>query len=110
MSRTSDEVLRDALAHLEYMQEHAAQGLQHRLVLDAVCMRLSAAIEALAGLDAVTRDEMFGEEWPLMWGLRNRIAHGYLLVDEHVIAATISRDVPRIVARIRLRVRPPAVD
>ena len=32
-------------------------------------------------LDAVTRDEMFGEEWPLMWGLRNRIAHGYASVD-----------------------------
>ena len=36
-----------------------------------------------------------------MWGMRNRIAHGYLLVDPTVIRATLTHDVPTIVRRIR---------
>ena len=46
MSRTTIEILQDALAHFEIMQTHAEQGLEERLVIDAVCMRLSAGIHA----------------------------------------------------------------
>ena len=63
-------------------------------------MRLSAGLEALAGLDDATRDRMFGDAWPLMWGMRNRIAHGYLLVDAVVVHRTVEHDVPPIVAAI----------
>ena len=52
-----------------------------QLVIDAICMRLSAAIEALSQVDDQTRDALFGSDWPLMWGMRNRIAHGYASVD-----------------------------
>ncbi|MDO5635388.1 MAG: DUF86 domain-containing protein [Micrococcus sp.] len=96
-------MLADALAHFDLMQEHAARGLHERLVLDAVCMRLSAGIEALANLDGETRSELFGADWPLMWGLRNRIAHGYLLIDHQIIEATLARDIPRILPRMRQR-------
>lgn len=82
------------------MNEHAAQGLEQRLVLDAVCMRLSAGIEALAALDPQIREDLFGSDWPLMWGLRNRIAHGYLLIDDRIIEQTLARDVPTILERI----------
>lgn len=98
------EILQDALAHFEIMQGHAAQDLDERLVIDAVCMRLSAGIEALAALDPAVREEIFGEAWPLMWVMRNRIAHGYLLVDTTIIRQTLIHDVPSIVSRIRLRV------
>ena len=47
-------------------------------------MRLSAGIESLAGLDPALRQELFGETWPDVWGMRNRIAHGYLLVEPGV--------------------------
>ncbi|MDI9628481.1 MAG: DUF86 domain-containing protein [Acidobacteriota bacterium] len=104
MSRTTVEILQDALAHFEIMQDHAAQDLDERLVIDAVCMRLSAGIEALAALDPTVREEIFGEVWPLMWGMRNRIAHGYLLVETTIIRQTLIHDVPSIVSRIRLRV------
>ena len=63
-------------------------------------MRLSAGLEALAGLDDATQDRMFGDAWPLMWGMRNRIAHGYLLVDAVVVHRTVEHDVPPIVAAI----------
>ncbi len=66
-------------------------------------MRLSAGIEALAALDATTREEIFGGMWPLMWGMRNRIAHGYLLVDAVIIRETVTQDVPSIVSQISRR-------
>lgn len=98
------EILQDALAHFEIMHGHAEQGLDERLVIDAVCMRLSAGIESLAALDSDVREEVFGGVWPLMWGMRNRIAHGYLLVDTTLIRETLIHDVPAIMSRIRLRV------
>jgi hypothetical protein len=35
-------------------------------VIDAICMRLSAGVEALARLDTPTRDRPFGDAWPLI--------------------------------------------
>ena len=63
-------------------------------------MRLSAGVEALARLDAPTRDRLFGDAWPLMWGMRNRIAHGYLLVDTDIVRRTLDHDIPPIMASI----------
>ena len=103
MSRNTAEVLRDALAHFQILQGHAEEDLDEQLVIDAVCMRLSAGVEALAALDATTREEIFGGMWPLMWGMRNRIAHGYLLVDAAIIHQTVTRDVASIMSRICLR-------
>lgn len=102
MSRDSSEILRDAMAHLRIMRDHAERDLDDQLVLDAVCMRLSAGIEALATLDPATREEMFGQDWPLMWGMRNRIAHGYLLIDATIVRQTLAHDVPSIMSRVRL--------
>lgn len=47
------------------------------------------------------REELFPGRWALMWGMRNRIAHGYLLVDGAVVAATLRNDIPVIGDRIR---------
>ena len=44
-------ILCDALAHFRTMQTYAETDLDEQLVIDAVCMRLSAGIEALATLD-----------------------------------------------------------
>ncbi len=79
MSRSEEEVLHEALTHFELMLEHAQRDVIDQLVVDAVCMRLSAGVETLNRLDPSVRDRMFGDSWPLMWGMRNRIAHGYLL-------------------------------
>ena len=99
--RSSEEILLDALGHFDRMQAHAGHDLEDQLVIDAVCMRLSAGIETLATLDLAVRADLFGEDWRLMWGMRNRIAHGYLLVDSSIIRQTVTHDIPGIVARIR---------
>lgn len=35
-----------------------------------------------------------------MWGMRNRIAHGYLLVDADIVRRTLEHDIPPIMAAI----------
>lgn len=60
-------------------------------------MRLSVGIEVLARLDTNVRARLFGDDWQLMWGMRNRIAHGYLLVDSDIVNQRIEIDAPAIV-------------
>ena len=110
MSRGTSETLGDALAHFEIMQSHAEEDLDDQLVIDAVCMRLSAGIEALAALNPAIRQTLFGDAWSLMSGMRNRIAHGYLLVDPTIIRATLTHDVPSIMHRIRRALNTAAID
>ncbi|MGB7982613.1 MAG: HepT-like ribonuclease domain-containing protein [Candidatus Nanopelagicales bacterium] len=100
MTRTPEESLREAQAHFALMHQHAQGDLTDQLVIDAICMRLSAGLEALARLDTPIRDRLFGDEWPLMWGMRNRIAHGYLLVDTNIVRRTLQHDIPPVMARI----------
>ena len=100
MTRTSEQSLREARSHFALMRRHAQGDLDDQLVIDAICMRLSAGIEALARLDTTTRDRLFADAWPLMWGMRNRIAHGYLLVDTDIVRRTLEHDIPPILARI----------
>lgn len=64
--------------------------------LDAICMRISACIEALHGLPEPIREELFGETWHAMWGMRNRIAHTYARVERPVVLATLHDDLPAI--------------
>jgi uncharacterized protein with HEPN domain len=101
VTRRPEELLRDAMAHFELMQDYAQRDLSEQLVVDAVCLRLSAGIEALAGLDAERREDLFGHSWPLMWGMRNRIAHGYLLVAADIVRRTLEVDIPPIIESIR---------
>jgi uncharacterized protein with HEPN domain len=103
VSREPGEILGDALAHFQIMQAYSEHDLDDQLVIDAICMRLSAGIEALATLDPDVRDQLFGTDWPLMWGMRNRIAHGYLLVDTAIVRQTLTQDIPSITARIQDR-------
>lgn len=101
MSRSEQEILQEALTHFELMLEHAHGDVMDQLVVDAVCMRLSAGVEVLNRLHPSIRDGMFGDSWPLMWGMRNRIAHGYLLVEPAIIRRTLDTDIPAIIKQIR---------
>lgn len=103
MTRSDHEVLQEALTHFDLMLHHAQGDVTDQLVIDAVCMRLSAGLEVLDRLDPDVRDGMFGDSWPLMWGMRNRIAHGYLLVEPRVIRSTLDTDIPAIIVQIHQR-------
>ena len=65
MTRTLEESLREARSHFALMRRHAEGDLADQLVIDAVCMRPPAGVEALARLGTPTRDRLFGDAWPL---------------------------------------------
>ncbi len=100
MSRTTSERLADATRHLDAAIRYAADGRFDEKTIDAICMRISAGIEALNALSPSGREQLFGDQWPSMWGMRNRIAHTYSRVEVAVVIATVRDDLPEIRARI----------
>ncbi len=68
MSRSTQELLREALIHLELASKYGSDEDLDQLVIDAICMRLSAGIEVLARLDFHVRTKLFGDNWQFMWG------------------------------------------
>ncbi|CCH75071.1 Toxin-antitoxin system, antitoxin component family protein [Nostocoides australiense Ben110] len=101
MSRSTEELLRDALTHFDPAIGYAHAGALDQLAIDAVWLRLASGIEVLARLEPSVRESLFGQDWTLMWGMRNRIAHGYLLVDQGTVRETVERDLPEVVGALR---------
>ena len=86
---------------MEIAETYASMDLGQQVVPDAAAFRLSAGIEALPKLDEATRNALFGAIWADMWGMRNRIAHGYLLVDSRIVRRTMTVSLPELVQTIR---------
>lgn len=101
MTRSGGELLGDALAHFERIEGYAEGDLNEQVVIDAICMRLSAGIEVLGRLAPDSLEGLFGDSWTDMWGMRNRIAHGYLSVNTDIVRQTVEEDLPPIIAAIR---------
>ena len=57
-----DRVLAEAVA------EYGEGDQTDQKTVDAICMRLSAGVEAPYGLEAVEREALFGAVWNQMWG------------------------------------------
>ncbi|MGB3730369.1 DUF86 domain-containing protein [Microbacterium sp.] len=102
MSRTIDELVREALSHLEAVHRHLARGsVEDETVADAVSLRIAAMIETLHRGAPDLTDGFFGDEWAVIWGMRNRIAHGYAWVDIETVRATVEEDLPGVEAKLR---------
>lgn len=99
--RTPSEILEEALAHFEMASAYAQQDLAEQLVIDAASLRLPAGIDALSRLDESTRQRLFGPTWRAMKGMRNRIAHGYLLVDTDLVRDSLEDELPEVVTVLR---------
>ncbi|MEJ1088004.1 HepT-like ribonuclease domain-containing protein [Microbacterium sp. Mu-80] len=102
MKRTPQESLAEAIAHLDAMHRHLARGaIDDETVADAVSLRLAATIETLhRGAPDLTTG-LFGDEWSVIWGMRNRIAHGYAWIDIETVRATVDEDLPSVEATLR---------
>jgi uncharacterized protein with HEPN domain len=94
------QVLQEAMAHFEVVADYGSGDLSDQKTIDAIYMRLSAGIEALSGLSDADRAALFGDVWNEMWGMRNRIAHGYLLVEPATVRSTVDRDLPVMVEAV----------
>ena len=82
------------------MSRHAQGDLTDQLVIDAICMRLSAGIEALGRLEEYKAGPTVRRCLADHLGMRNRIAHGYLLVDTDIVRRTVEHDIPPILTSI----------
>ena len=100
MTRSDLELLQEAALHFGFVNTYADDGELDQKTIDAISLRISAGIEVLNRLAPAKRAELFGDNWSLMWGMRNRIAHGYLLVSAERIRETVARDLPQIVATL----------
>lgn len=106
MSRTDEELIRDALNHIDALKRHLERAdLSDETVADAVSLRLAAAIESLAQTTASFRETTFGAEWRDMWATRNRIAHGYTYIDLTLITGTVEQDLPAVEKKLRAALR-----
>lgn len=101
MSRSDREATQDALDHLSVLRSHLTRAdLGDQTVVDAVSLRLAAAIEAIAQGSDGLRERLFAGEWHIVWATRNRIAHSYIYIDHSIIAATVAEDVPALEAAL----------
>lgn len=102
MSRSDEELARDALDHIGRLKGHLGRAdLDDETVVDAVSLRLSAAIEAVSGTTPEFRDRIFGDDWKIIWATRNRIAHGYAYIDLSIIRSTVEQDLPGFEQKLR---------
>lgn len=111
MKRGDRELVLDALHHLGVLRRHVVgRSLEDQLVVDAVCLRLAAAIDAVARLSVPVREQAFGRRWQVIWATRNRIVHAYTVVDPAIIAATVKHDLEGFESALRSieqKLRPP---
>lgn len=109
MKRTDAQLARESLEHLAILGKHVVEGSwETQVLVDAVCLRLVAAIDAASRLSANGRARAFGEAWPAIWATRNRIAHGYTTVDRSIVRATVENDLGPFRAALRQLVDDPA--
>ena len=102
MTRTDREIIEESLDHLTILESHLQRGrTDDPLVLDAACMRLSAAIEVLSHLPEERRSSLFGNDWHAMWSTRNRIAHAYIGLDIGITVDTLHHDIPLLTSTLR---------
>lgn len=96
MSRTQRELLTDAQLHLDAIDDYTLIGLDHDVVRDAIAMRLTALLDALGKLPQETLDDLFGDAWNAMRGMRNRLVHGYHTIDREVVRITVVEELPGV--------------
>lgn len=81
------------------MRQHAQGDLADQLVIDAVCMTVRSRGRHWPGWTprpGISCSATHGRSC----GMRNRIAHGYLLVNTDIVRRTLQHDIPPIMARI----------
>lgn len=102
MSRTSDELLSEALVHFDAATDYAqVTDRDPRMILDAMSMRLFAGLETLTRLPEGLAEALFPDDWPDMRGLRHRIAHGYGAISLTRVRETVTGELPVAIATIR---------
>lgn len=101
MSRSNAERVEISIKHIRVARSHLDRGpIDDLLVFDAVCQRLSSAIEEISPLDDEILDSVFGDSWHLIRAMRNTIVHNYEYVSPAVIERTVKEEIPSFIASL----------
>jgi len=99
--RSDSERLADILDAVQRIRRHVKTGDRHRFeedeVLQSAVLRWFEIIgEASRGLTDQFRDEHSEVPWREVFGMRNRVTHGYFDIDLDVVWNTIMNDLPAL--------------
>lgn len=98
MNRSASDRVEISLKHVRIAGEHLERGeMEDQMEFDAVCMRLSSAIEEITALDSRLLDTAFGEDWVKIRAMRNALVHNYEFVSPSVIQRTVDEDIPAFI-------------
>lgn len=105
--RADAQRLDDVLAAASAIDSHMERGtLADGLVFDAVRVRLIEIGEAVKDIDPDLLANEPDVPWQDVAGMRDHLAHRYFDTDHAIVAATVERDLPPLVAAVeRLRIR-----
>ena len=74
------------------------------ILMDSICMKLSAIGESIKNLDKITNNELLPKyseiPWKNVMGVRDFIVHHYFEVDADVIYSICKNDVPLLISVI----------
>lgn len=107
MSKRDDRVsLHDMLSHAEeavdLLGDTSREALLRKRVLQLALTRLVEIVgEAANRVSAETRTVHPEIPWPQIIGMRNRLAHGYDIVDIVLLWDTVAYDLPPLIALLR---------
>lgn len=99
MSRHDDQRLADILAAAAAIADHTRRGgLDDGLVFDAVRVRLIEIGEAVKGIDPALLAREPDIPWIDVAGMRNHLAHRYVDTAHSIVQATVTHDLPPLLA------------
>jgi len=102
VSRHDDQRLGDILASAQAIADHTRRGdLNDGLVYDAVRVRLIEIGEAVKSIDPALLSSEPDIPWTDIAGMRNHLAHRYFDTAHAIVQATITYDLPPLVAAVR---------
>ncbi len=107
MTLHDDQVsLSDMLNHAreasELMVDFSLEELRRNRVIQLALTRLVEIVgEAANRVSPETRDTSPGIPWPQIVGMRNRLVHGYDVIDLDLLRRTIKEDLPPLIAALR---------
>jgi uncharacterized protein with HEPN domain len=102
VSRHDDQRLADVLAAAEAIEAHLRRGgIDDGLVFDAVRVRLIEIGEAVKAIDPALLAVESDIPWADVAGMRDYLAHRYFDTAHSIVSATVTGDLPPLVAAVR---------
>ena len=94
-------MLRYAKEAVETVQGINRTDLDHSRLLQLAIVRLIEVVgEAAARVTRETQQDHPNVPWPQITGIRNRLIHGYDVVDLDIVWETVTRDFPLLITQL----------